>query len=439
MEWWAVLTILGVIFLFLLFIGLPVAFTFFVTNIVGLFLFVGTSFDTLSMLVRSSFNSVSSFVYIAVPFFILLGEVVVESGLSNRAIKALDYWIGRMPARLCIQTIVGGTVFAAISGTSFASTAVLGSMLQPEMKKAGYPEWLSSGTILSAAMLAPLIPPSNNMIILAGIAMLPAGLLLIGGIMPGLMISVGMILMILVLTIVRPNLAPKADLPPQISWQIRINSLKDLIPVAVIMVAVIGTIMFGFATPAESASLGALASIVLAAFYKRLSFKILKSSLLATISITGMTLFIITNSSVFSQILAYSGAIRGFLQFCGSLGVSPIFIMSGFVVGLLIAGCFIDQVSLMLISVPIVMPTAQAFGFDPIWAALLIMVGVNVGGITPPFGLSIFVFQGVCPDVKLTELYKGITFFVGIHIVTLALMIAFPSLILWLPAMLRKG
>jgi len=435
-EWWQVILLMFVGLMALMATGMPIAFAFGVLNVVMLFFLVGGT-GALQAIALSSYSSVASFAFTALPMFLLMGAVVMHSGLATLAITAMGKWLGGIPGRLAVLSVLSGTVLGGASGSSMADTAALGMVLIPEMRDRGYDKHLAAGCIATCGALAVLIPPSALMVIMGGISRLSVGDLLIGGLVPGLLLSGLMLVYIMVLTTLNPRVAPAYEVE-KLPWVERVASLRYVLPLIGLIVVVLGSMFSGVATPTEAAALGALGSFGLAAAYGRLTTEVIRRSLLSTTEVTGLALLIITSSTAFSQILAHTGAAAGLSRWATGLPVSPWFILVGMQVVILFMGCFMDSVSIMLITVPLFFPVVKAMGFDPVWFAIVTVVNVELGLITPPFGLNLFVLKGVCPpDITLGDIYRGVLPFVVINIVALAFVMAFPPLATWLPGLLH--
>jgi tripartite ATP-independent transporter DctM subunit len=434
---WLLLTVMfGTLGVFIA-AGVPIAVAFGITNALMLFFFVG-GVAALKALALSSYSSVATFDFTALPMFLLMGSVVLHAGLARRAVVAIGKWLGRMPGRLAVLSVVAGTVLGGASGSSMADTATLGMILVPEMRGRGYDKHLVSGCLATCGALAVLIPPSGLMVIMGGIGRLPVGNLLIGGLVPGLLLSGTMLIYIMILATVRPHLAPAYDVE-SVSWWQRIVSLRDVAPLIALMLVVLGSMFAGIATPTEAAAAGAFGGFCLAAAYARLTRAVIWQSLLTTVEVSGLAMLIITSSTAFSQVLAHTGAAAALASFATGLPVSPWLIIVGMQFVMLVMGCFMDGVSIMLITAPLFFPVVKMLGFDPIWFAILTVVNIEVGLITPPFGLNLFVLKGVSPpDTTLWDIYKGVTPFIVLNLMVLAVVTTLPKLATWLPGLLHR-
>jgi tripartite ATP-independent transporter DctM subunit len=406
MEWYLILLTLFGMLMVVLLAGMPVAFGFLLVNIIGLIVFFD-GFRGLALLAPSAATSVASFSLTPIPMFILMGELLTRSGLAGFALDAVDKWIGRLPGRLSVVCVTGGAVFGAMSGSSLASTALLGSTLGPEMAQRGYRPQMSVAPILGAAGLSPLIPPSALAVLLAVQARVSIGTLLIMGAAAGIVLAVLFNTYFVVRAILQPELAPRYDVPP-VPLRERIYALRHVAVVGGLVFVVLGLILIGAATPSETAALGAVASAVAVIVYRRMSFGLIKEVVRASASTTGMILMIFVGSIAYSQMLAASGASAGFVGWVIDLPIDPLLTVVGLIATVFILGLFIDAISIMLITVPLYMPVMHALGMDPLWFALLVLIALEMGALTPPMGLQLFVLKGVQPDLEMSSIFRSV-------------------------------
>ena len=439
MEWWLVLALIFGSLILLLFSGLPVAFCFVVINVGGVLLFWGGEAG-LRQLSLSMFDSVTTFTLLPFPLFVLLGEVLFQSGIALRAIDIVDMWLGRLPGRLSLLSVGAGVVLSTLSGSSVASVAILGSTMVTEMGKRGYRKTMILGPLVASGGLAMMIPPSGMAVFLASLAYVSVGRLLMAGIIPGLMMAVLYALYITVRCSLNPSLGPPYEVAPMpLSKKIRFT-LRDLLPVAIIIFLVIGVILLGIATPSEAAAMGALGSFVLAACYRRLNWEVIKRCIVISSRIAVMLMAIMLGATAFSQILVFSGCMKGITAWVMSVPVAPIVVIIGMQGIALILGCFMDEVAIMMMVVPLYMPIVRLLGFDPLLFVLLLLINVETGLASPPFGLGLFVMKGVAPpDTRTSELYRSVIPFVLLNIVVMGLCMIFPRIPLWLPDVMKVG
>jgi tripartite ATP-independent transporter DctM subunit len=437
MEWYWALTLMLGGFVVLLLVGLPVAFSFLIVNIVGAWIFLGGHAGEMQM-IRNAAVAVTTFILIPIPLFIFMGEVLFQSGVAIKAIDAIDRLITKVPGRLSVVAIVGGTVFAALSGSSAANTALLGSTLMPEMRKRGYSRSMAMGPILGAGGLAVLIPPSGLSVLLASLGEVSVSGLLIAGIVPGVMMATMYFIYVIVVAYLRPDMAPAYDVA-RIPLKDRIwTFVIYVVPLFSLFVIVVGSILGGIASPTESAALGALGSIVIALAYRALTWRNFKKALYESARTTVLILFIGSASITFSQILLFSGATQGLLEIVKSLELTPSMLVVSMLVVLLFLGCFMDPVSMMLITLPFYMPLARAAGIDVVWFALLMLIMLEVSFTTPPFGLILFVMKAIAPpDITLKDVFMAAAPFVLMALVTVAIIFFFPPVAMWLPGLME--
>jgi len=424
---------LGLICLWML-VGLPVAFAFFLTNIAGSWIFLGGEVGIMSF-VRGSMASISNFNLAPVPLFLVMGEILLRTGMAFRAIEAIDRLIRRVPGRLSVVAVTGGTVFSALSGSTIATTAMLGQSLLPDMLRRGYHPSMAMGPIMAIGGVDMLIPPSALTVLLATLASavsrdkVSVTELLIAGTLPGLIMSVLFILWIVLRCWMRPDLAPTEAAPPPMTWWQRWRPFfVHVVPLSVIFVVVMGSMFAGLASPTDSAALGCLATVVLALLYRALSWTILLQSLKNTAIVTTMIFFIIAASTTFAQILAFSGATDGALAELAKLEMTPLIAVLLMVGVLLVLGCFMDQVSMMLLTFPFFMPLANALQLDLVWLGVILLISLQIGLLTPPFGLLLFVMKGVAPPhITMRQVWAAAFPYTVMVFAVLALVIFVPS------------
>ena len=438
MEWYYILAMLiGGLVAFML-IGLPVVFAFFAVNLIGAWFVMGGE-NGILQLVRNSVQSVQSFALLPIPLFIFMGEIMFYTGIAARAIDAVDRLIARVPGRLSLVAIVGGTIFSSLSGSTIANTAMLGSTLLPEMYKRGYQPSISIGPIVATGGLAMLIPPSALAVLLGSIALIPISDLLVASIIPALMLSALFFGYVTIRCWLNPAIAPPYDIG-QMTWPERLMPfVKYVLPLMSIFVVVVGSIIGGIATPTESAALGAAASMLAAVAYRKLSWKSFRISVTQTLRFTVMTLFIICGSTTFSQILSFSEATASLSTLVTHAGLSPEAIIIGMLAVLMFLGCFMDQVSMMMITAPIFMPVVQNLGFHNVWFGVLMLMVLEISLATPPFGLLLFVAKGAVPrGTTMRQIIFSVMPFIGMALIVVALIFVFPSITLLLPSLIQR-
>lgn len=435
MDWWVMLIILfGGLVVFML-TSMPIAFAFVLFNFIGVLYLMGIA--GFEQVILSIFDALTRFTLVPVPMFILMGGIIFYSGMANRIIGVVDEWLGRLPGRLSLLAVGSGTIFAALTGSTMGSTAMLGTLLVPEMRSRGYAKSMILGPIMGAGGLAMIIPPSALGVILGSLASINIGQLLIGGVFPGLLIATLYSLYIIFRAWLQPSVAPSYPVvPPPLSTRL-LNVAKYMLPLVFIIFAVLGSMFVGIATPTEAAALGAFTCFIMAAAYRKLNWKVTKDAIKTTIEITAMAFMIIAGSNVFSQIMAFSGVSRSLVQVVTGAQISPLLILIGMQIILLFLGCFMEQVAMMMITLPIFMPVVNALHFDPIWFGIMMLINLEVGMLTPPFGMVLFVMKGVAPkDVTMGEVYRAAIPFVLLDILAIAIIMLFPPIATYLPSIM---
>jgi tripartite ATP-independent transporter DctM subunit len=420
----------------LLFLGMPVALSFVAINIIGAWLFLGGDAG-LAQVVRNSIVSVMSFSLTPIPLFILMGEVLFHTGLAVNVIDGVERLIRQVPGRLAVVAVVAGTIFSAISGSTIATTAMLGSLMLPVMLARGYHPTMATGPIMAIGAVDMLIPPSALTVLLGSLSGISISKLLIGGVVPGLILSVAFVAYIIVRVRITPSLAPPTKILAQAGWDNWRLLVLYVIPLISIFAVVVGAMSAGFATPTESAALGALATMALAVLYRALSFAALVKSLRGTVAISGMILFIILGATTFSQILSFSGATNGLVSAILGQGLSPLGVVALMMLTLVFLGIFVDQVSMMLITLPVFMPLVQKLGIDLVWFGVLFLICMQLGLLLPPHGLLLMTMRGVAPpEVTFAHIFQAVVPYVIMSLLLLGFLMLFPTIATWLPNLL---
>lgn len=438
MEWyWALTLLIGSLIGFMA-VGMPVVFAFFAVDIIGAFIFMRGEIGILQF-VRNSVDSLQVFALMPIPMFVFMGEMLLHSGVASRAIGAVDLLIARLPGRLSLVAIAGGTFFSSLSGSSIANTAMLGSTLLPDMYKRGYRPDIAIGPIVAVGGIAILIPPSALGVLLGSLAQISISKLLVAAIIPALIMAVLFFGYVMVRCILQPDIAPGYEMQP-ISLIERLKPfLIYVVPLLLIFLMVVCSILFGLATPTESASVGAISTVLACILYRAFSWKIFADALRETVKISVMTLFIIAGSVTFSQILAFSGASSGLSSLVLSGDLTPLAIIIGMLAILFFLGCFMDQVSMMLITIPLYMPIVSQLGFDPVWFGVLMLIVLEISLATPPFGLLLFVMKGVAPPgTTLEQIILSVLPFILLSLLVVAMIIIWPSLATFLPEIMES-
>jgi tripartite ATP-independent transporter DctM subunit len=438
MTWWIAACVLFGALTLLFAIALPAAFAFLGINIVGAWVWLGKDAG-LIQLVRNGVASIASFSLTPIPFFILMGEVLFHTGVAMRAIDAIDRLIWRVPGRLAVVAVVAGTVFSAISGSTIATTALLGSLLLPQMLARGYHPNLAMGPIMAIGGVDMLIPPSALTVLLGSLAGISISELLIAGIVPGVLLALLFVGWIVLRAMLNPSLAPAFEHQELPLWERVKPLLLYVLPLALIFVVVVLSMTAGWATPTEAAAIGAVATVAVAWMYRALTWSNLMKALMGTAGISGIILFIIVGATTFAQILTFSGATNGLVGAVQAANLGPWPVLLIMLAVLLVLGCFIDQVSMMLICLPFFMPLVAAYGLDPVWFGVLFLMCMQLGLLTPPFGMLLFTMKSVAPkEIPMQQIWRAVTPYVLMGFAALVAVLLFPGLATWLPKALMR-
>ena len=435
MEWWmAAILMLGMV-IGLMAICVPVAFAFLIANLVGAWIFMG-GWVGIEQLAANMGEAVSSFVLVTVPMFVLMGNLFFHSGIALKIIETLDRSMGRANGRLSYIAVLCGTIFAALSGSNMANTAMIGGLLLPQMEKRRYASHMSIGPIIGSGGLALLIPPSTLAVLLGSIAQINIADLLLAGLVPGLVLALLYVATIWIQVRRNPGSAPAYDVEVASTREKLRMIAVYILPMSLVVFCVVGFILLGITTPSEAAAFGVLSVLILAACYGRLSREMLVQSVIGTLRVSVMVFFIILASKTFSQVLAFSGATSGMIKWATAYDLTALPMLLIMFAVLLVLGMFVDAISMMLLTIPIFFPIAQAFGFDPIWFGLIMLLAIEMSGTTPPFGLLLFVMQGVAPPGTRYWSIVGAAFpYLMCDLILLVMLIAVPGMALWLPSL----
>ena len=420
----------------LLLAGLPVAFTFIAVNIAGAVIWLGGDVGV-QQLARNSVISIASFSLTPIPLFILMGEVLFHTGIAVKVIDGVERLIAQVPGRLAVVAVVAGTIFSAISGSTIATTAMLGSLMVPVMLSRGYHPTMATGPVMAIGAVDMLIPPSALTVLLGSFSGISISKLLIGGVMPGLILSVAFVAYIVIRVSITPSIAPPTPLTQYHGWARLLPFVQYVIPLVSIFVIVVISMSAGWATPTESAAIGAFATMLMAMVYRALSMKNLFAALRGTVAISTIILFIILGATTFAQILSFSGASNGLVGQLLGLGLPPMAIVAGMMGILIFLGIFVDQVSMMLITLPIFMPIVQRLALDPVWFGVMFLICMQLGLLLPPHGLLLMTMRGVTPpQVTMAHIFVAVIPYVAMSLLVLALVFFVPAVATWLPKVL---
>ncbi|MFC2067601.1 TRAP transporter large permease subunit [Chloroflexota bacterium] len=436
MDWQLAFLLLVGCLILLMVTGIPICVTFMLVNVIGALIFMGGSIG-LEQLIISLDTALTTFVLIPLSLFILMGEVMFHSGIAPRMIDTLDKWVGRLPGRLGVMAVFAGTLFATLTGSSSGSVAMMGSVLTPEMEKRGYKKPMSLGPIIGSGGLAVMIPPSGLPILIGALGEISIGAILMGIIIPGLLMATLYMSYIILRCWLQPSIAPAYEVisPPLLNKVVA--TARYILPIGFIIFMVTGLILLGVATPTEAAATGAMGTFILAAIYGRMKWQVMKKAVMSTVNIAVMIFMIIVGAIAFGHNLGFAGVSRGLIEFAIGLPVAPIVILITMLLMVVVMGMFMDAASIIMISVPLFMPVVHSLGFNTVWLAVLLLICIETGVTTPPFGTSLFVMKGVAPaGTKMGDIIRSGLPFLGCDLTAIALIILFPVIALWLPGIL---
>jgi tripartite ATP-independent transporter DctM subunit len=408
--------------------GIWVGFSLFIVGFVGMTLF--SSLPAGNNMASSVWATVEKWEYVALPLFILMGEILFRSGISEKLFKALVPWLYRLPGGLLLMNIVSCTLFAAVSGSSAATTATVGRITLAEFDKLGYDKKIAMGSLAGAGTLGFLIPPSLIMIVYAILAGVSIGKMFIAGILPGLLLSGVYSSYIVYRGIRNPEIAPQIQ--DRYSWGDRLASLKDLAPTFLLILMVLGSIYAGLATPTEAAALGVLGAFIFALLNRRMTPGILMECLVGAVKTNAMIMLIVIGAGFLSRVMGFLGIPAAITQAITEMNLSPYALMILLGCVYVVLGCLLDGFSIVVMTLPIALPMVTAAGFDPIWFGIYLILMVEVSQITPPVGFNLFVIQGLTGE-PVTRIARYALPFFFLMLLTTAILTLFPEIALVLP------
>jgi C4-dicarboxylate transporter DctM subunit len=446
--------IVGLILLLTLAIGIPVAFALGITAILSIVIFLTPA--EFAFFADFVFASLNDFGLLAIPLFVLMGAVFGHSKASRDLLEAAHVWVGRLPGGLAMSSVMACSVFAALTGSSPATSAAIGRIAIPEMTKRGYPNGLAAGAIVAGGTLGILIPPSVTLILYGIATETSIGRLFLGGVLPGIMVTVLFCLWILAVVLSsrrsgsfqqQTGSTGESGETSQViggeesySWKHRFGVLTKVIPFAVLIACVLGVLYLGIATPSEAAGVGALLAIVLVAvLYRSVNARNLMDIALETTRTSTMILMIVAFSAVLGQVLSFLNVPQELAQLVADLQVNRwvVFVIMNLL--FLFLGCFIPPVAIILVTMPVLFPIITELGFDPIWFGVVMTLNMEMGLITPPVGLNLYVVQGIAPDIPLRDILAGSLPYVAVLALGIIILALSPGLATWLPNQTMGG
>lgn len=414
--------------LLMLGIGFHIGVALFLTAAFGAWWFFGDGmFQAFGTLMWGTLNN---FLLVAIPLYVLMGEILVRGKVTQRMYVALDDWLRVLPGGLLHTNIAASTVFASISGSSVATAATIGTVAFPAFRGKGYAETWVLGSVASGATLGILIPPSINLIIYGALTNTSIGQLFLAGVVPGLMLAAFFMGLVVVASVLDPRVSGASE---RIPWAVKRKRLKDLLPPLAIFIMVMGSIYGGWATPTEAAGLGVTASLLLVLLQGQLNWRLVHESMMATVRVTAMTLLILIAAFYLNFIVGVLGIPEQISQAMSALDIPSWQTIVVLVIFYVILGCFLDSLAMMIATTPIVYPVVVALGFDPLWFGIFLVIMCEIALITPPVGMNLYVVQAVRGRGSITEVVRGVLPFLGCIFLLVGIMTAFPEIITWLP------
>ena len=425
------LTIL--IMLVLMFVGMPIGFAMAFVGILGLFVVSGPSVAT-GLLTYFPFDFSSEYTFTVVPMFILMGQLACEGGFTKELFAFTRAWLGRLPGGLVLGTLAGCAIFATCSGSSLATAAAMGKISIPEMKKAGYDPQIAAGSVAAGGTLGIMIPPSIFLVLYGVMTRTSVGKLLLSGFLPGLLSTAMFMISVIIRSAINPAITPAIQ---DIGWGERLSSIKKIWGIVCIAFLVLGTIYLGVCTPTEAGALGAFGVIVLGFVTRRFGLRTLREALTETTYASATIFAIGLGATLILPLFAATELPQSLSQWILGLKLSPISVLFILSFIYIVLGMFIDALSLMLITLPVVFPTVVALGFHPVWFGVIMVKFVELALITPPVGMNLYVIKAIAPDFSMADIFRGVTGFVVADLCTLTLLILFPEIALLLPDLMK--
>lgn len=436
MTWYLSLSLLIGLIMSMMLVRIPIAFAFLLTNLIGVFIFMGGHFGVVQMAANMT-SALTRYSFVPIPLFLLMGELFFHTGIAKRVFSVVDGLLGNVRGRLAYVSVAGGTIFASLSGSSLANVAMMGSSMYPEMERRNYKPIVSLGPIIATGGLAAVIPPSGLAVLLGSLAGLNIGQLLLAGFLPGVILALLYAAFVFGWTFFDRDAAPAYDVEPlSLREKLRLT-VTDLLPMLSIILMVVGLIIFGIATPTESATFGVVGVVLVAALFRSLTVEAIVKSAIGAMRITAMIFMIILTSTTFSQLLAISGATSGLIGWTQSFDAPPVVILMLIGLLLLLMGAFMEPVGIMMVTLPILFPLVVSVGTDPIWFAVFMLIFIEVGLCTPPIGLALFVMLGVTKNKTLADVSVAVAPYLLITVLFLAVTIFFPQIMLALPSLMQ--
>ncbi|AXI00219.1 TRAP transporter large permease [Sporosarcina sp. PTS2304] len=424
-----IIAVLGILSLFLfMFLRMPISFSMFIVGFIGLIVAVSSkaAFNVLS---ADLWNQFSSYSLSVIPLYILMGEIVFRTGITEKMFESAYKWVGHFRGGMASTTILASAGFASICGSNSATAATMGTMALPELDKYKYDKALSTGSIATGGTLGIIIPPSTVLIVLALQMEVSVRSLFVASIIPGIFLTALLVITVISLCAKSPELGPAGE---KSTMKERLLSLVGVIPVMVLFIFVIGGLFFGFFTPTESGAFGAFGALIISLVMKKINRKNFQAAMAGTLRSSSMVLMLVVGALVFGRFLTVTRLPYAVAEWVTNLPVPSVFVLIAILIVYVIGGSIMDALGFLIISIPIFYPTIIALGYDPVWFAVLLCVVTSMGAITPPVGVNVFVVQGLTKDTPITTVFKGASYFLVAYVAFIALLIMFPQIILFL-------
>ncbi len=427
-------TALSVLILMLLFVllaaGMPIGFAMGISAFLGTLMLIDPD-AALALLGQTAYETARTYDLSVVPMFVLMGYIAGGAGLSESLYRACNAWLGHRRGGLALATIGGCGAFAAICGSSLATAATMSQIALPEMRRYKYDDRLATGAVAAGGTIGILIPPSVLMVIYGLLTETSISRLFLAGMVPGILTVVGFMIAISIMTRINPNLGPRAE---RSTLRQRLLALRDVWGTVVLFLLVIGGLYLGVFSPTEAASIGAVGALVLGILNGRFSWSLLGNSLMETVKTTAMIFTILIGAIMFNNFLILASLPTLISEWITNLPLGHVAILIVILIMYFVLGCLLDSLAMVLLTIPIVFPIISALGFDPVWFGIIVVMVVELGLITPPIGMNVFVIKGIAKDVPLESIFRGVMPFVAAQIILIAILVAFPQIALWLPS-----
>ena len=423
-----------ILLLILIAVRMPIGFALLMVSMIGIGELKGWKVAA-GMLRTEPFDFAAHWSFSAIPMFLLMGAVAHHSGISAALFRAGRVWLGGLPGGLAVAANFACAGFSAASGSSIATAAAMGRITIPEMTRYGYDKGLATGVVASAGTLGAMIPPPIGFVLYGIFAEVSISKLFIAGVIPGVMTAVIYAAMIIIRCKLKPELAP--PFTETVTWYDRMVALREIWPIAVLVICIIGGLYFGLVTPTEAGAFGAFTSIVIAAIQGRMTFQVLKESVLEGLGSTARVFFVAVGAVLLTRFLAMSGVGDFLTDAVGGWAADPILLVIAASLIYLVLGMFLDPLGVLLLSLPILLPMFEALELDLIWFGVLVVKYIEIGLLTPPVGLNVYVVKSVVgPDIELETIFKGVTWFLVCEVLIVVLLIAYPGISTWLPSLM---